>query len=220
MLELSALELRVIGCLLEKEITTPDQYPLSLNALMTACNQKSNRDPVLSLNEQEVQDVVDELDKKGLIMIDSLGGRVAKYKHRFCNTEFSQLKFTDQEKGMLTVLFLRGPQTPGELRTRTQRLCKFNDVMEVEHCLNSLKQRDSGALIMRLEREPGKREVRYCHLFSDTPPQISDNSGSHNTQNQAPQIATTPSALSRIEQLESDVEQLKEQVNQLISLLD
>ena len=108
--------------------------------LMTACNQKSNRDPVLSLNEPEVQDIIDTLNAKGLIMIDSLGGRVEKYKHRFCNTEFSELQFTDQEKGVLCILFLRGPQTPGELRTRTQRLCQFNNVTDVEDCLTGLKQ--------------------------------------------------------------------------------
>src|SRR3984893_15265398 len=132
-IELSALEARVIGCLIEKEITTPEQYPLSLNALTNACNQKTNREPVLELSETAVQQTVDALMKKHWLSDKSAGygGRVTKYKHRFCNTEFGSLKSSKQEFGIICVLLLRGPQTPGELRARTNRLCEFADAEQV-----------------------------------------------------------------------------------------
>jgi uncharacterized protein YceH (UPF0502 family) len=167
-IELSAIEARVIGCLLEKELTTPDQYPLSLNALTNACNQKTNREPVLELTEAVVQQAVDALMKKYLVSDKSAGygGRVTKYKHRFCNTEFGSLKFSPQEVGILCVLLLRGPQTPGELRSRTNRLCEFADAAQVESTLERLMQREDGPFIARLARAPGAREARYAHLFS------------------------------------------------------
>lgn len=166
-IELTALEARVIGCLIEKEITTPDQYPLSINALTNACNQKTNREPVLELSEAVVQETVDALMKKHMISDRSAGygGRVAKYRHRFCNTEFGPLKFSAQELGVLCVLLLRGPQTPGELRSRTQRLCEFADVEAVEAALDQLLSRADGPFVARLPRAPGARESRYAHLF-------------------------------------------------------
>jgi hypothetical protein len=165
--ELSALEARVIGCLLEKQITTPDQYPLSLNALVLACNQKSNRDPVLELSEQQVQGLVDGLVRKHLIIEKSgFGSRVPKFQQRFCNTEFSALKFTDQQRAIVCELLLRGPQTPGELRARASRMAPFSDVSEVESALEQLHEHEGGALVQRLAREPGRREARYAHLFS------------------------------------------------------
>ncbi|OUS23728.1 DUF480 domain-containing protein [Gammaproteobacteria bacterium 45_16_T64] len=165
-LALTTAEQRVIGCLLEKEITTPDQYPLSLNSLTNACNQKSNRDPVMSLTESDVQDALDELKEKRLITTETgFGSRVIKYRHRFCNTEFGELKLTEKELGIICVLFLRGAQTPGELRTRTSRLCEFSDVSEVDSALRELTQRNDGPFVSMLEREPGKRESRYTHLL-------------------------------------------------------
>ncbi len=165
LMDLIPNQARVIGCLIEKEITTPDQYPLSLNSLTNACNQKSNREPVLTLSESEVQDVLDELRDKRLIREETgFGSRVVKYKHRFCNTEFSDLKLDAQELAVICVLLLRGPQTPGELRTRTNRLCEFSDVHQVEAVLNNLSQREV-SLVVRLPREAGKRESRYAHLF-------------------------------------------------------
>jgi uncharacterized protein YceH (UPF0502 family) len=163
--DLTVAQLRVIGALLEKELTTPDQYPLSLNALTAACNQKTNRDPVLELAESDVQAVIDELRQQRLIMEESgFGSRVPKYRHRFCNTEFGALKLSPQELGIVCVLLLRGAQTPGELRTRTQRLCDFADVGQVEHCLDAMAARDE-PLVRKLPREPGQRESRYMHLF-------------------------------------------------------
>lgn len=166
-MNLSLYETRVIGCLIEKAITTPDQYPLSLNALVNACNQKSNREPVLELTESEVQDTVDGLIKKFLIS-RGYGSRVTKYQHRFCNSEFGTLQLSEKATGIICELFLRGPQTPGELRSRTERLCKFDDVNDVETELVNLMNREE-PLVVKLPREPGKRESRYAHLFSGSP---------------------------------------------------
>ncbi|MEJ2692520.1 MAG: DUF480 domain-containing protein [Candidatus Thiodiazotropha sp.] len=166
-IELNPQEARVIGCLLEKEIITPEQYPLSLNALTSACNQKSSRDPVMALNELEVQAVVDGLVKRHLVSERSgFGSRVAKYQHRFCNTGFGGFEFSSQEVGLICMLLLRGAQTPGELRTRTQRLCHFDDVNETEQVLQALMERSEGPFVACLPREPGKRESRYRHLFA------------------------------------------------------
>lgn len=167
-IQLSTIETRIIGCLLEKEITTPDQYPLSLNSLVNACNQKTARHPVLELNDAVVQAALDGLAKRFLISDKAGygGGRTPKYKHRFCNTEYGPLKLTPQELGVLCVLLLRGPETPGELRQHAQRLCEFADVGEVEQVLNVLLSRDDGPFVARLARAPGAREHRYAHLFS------------------------------------------------------
>ncbi len=166
MISLDTTEARVIGALLEKESTTPDQYPLSLNGLTTACNQKSNREPVMALSESEVLDALERLKDRNLVAEVVFGSRVAKYKHRFCNNEFSVLKLNKREAGIICVLLLRGPQTPGELRSRTARLCEFSDVGEVEQALEALLQRESGPLVERLAREPGRRESRYRQLFT------------------------------------------------------
>ena len=165
--QLSALEARVIGSLIEKQITTPEQYPLSLNALVLACNQKSNRDPVLELTDRAVQDLVDALMRKHMVIEKSgFGSRVPKYQQRFCNTEFSAQQFTPQERAILCELLLRGPQTPGELRTRASRMAEFTDVGQVEAALEHLAQHEGGARVVRLAREPGRRDARYAHLFS------------------------------------------------------
>jgi hypothetical protein len=162
---LSPLALRVLGCLLEKQVTTPEQYPLSLNAVVTACNQKSNREPVMNLTESEVQEELDRLTKKHLATANSgFGQRVAKYEQRFCNSTFGNLQLSSAEVAILTLLFLRGAQTPGELRTRSGRLHEFADVEEVESVLAGLTERE---MVTRLPREPGKRESRYLHLFGD-----------------------------------------------------
>lgn len=169
-IELTALEARVIGCLIEKQITTPDQYPLSLNALVSACNQKSNRDPVLALDEPTVQRTVDALAKKHLILERAgFGSRVSKYQHLFCNTEFGTLKLTPQELALICELLLRGPQTPGELRNRASRMAPFADVAEVESTLKQLSEREGGPFVLGLPREPGRREARFAHLFSGEP---------------------------------------------------
>lgn len=170
---LSAQALRVLGCLLEKQITTPEQYPLSLNGVVTACNQKSNREPVMALSESDVQAELDLLVKKHLVTSNSgFGQRVVKYEQRFCNSAFGHLQLSRAEVAVLTLLFLRGAQTPGELRTRSGRLHEFADVTEVEQTLEVLASREDGAMVVRLAREPGKRESRFMHLFAGDVEQI------------------------------------------------
>jgi uncharacterized protein YceH (UPF0502 family) len=165
-IELTALEGRVIGCMLEKQITTPDQYPLSLNALTNACNQKSNRDPVLDLDERAVQQLVDGLVRKHMVIERAgYGSRVPKYQHVFCNTEFGSLKFTPLETAIICELLVRGPQTPGELRTRAGRMSEAGDVSQVEAALQGLMTRPDGPFVTRLAREAGRRDSRYAQLF-------------------------------------------------------
>lgn len=207
-IKLDALEARIIGCLIEKEISTPDQYPLSLNALVAAANQKSNRNPVMNLDETTVQQTVDDLVKKYFVSEKTgFGSRVPKYQHRFCNTEFGQLKFSPRELGIVCELLLRGPQTPGELRSRAGRLAKFNDVKEVESTLTGLAERDDGPFVARLPREPGKRESRYAHLFSGEPQLAAESSVA----------ATAPSASDseRIDELEQTVLELRRELDEL-----
>lgn len=209
-IDLTPHEARVIGCLLEKEITTPDQYPLSLNALTNACNQKSNRDPVLNLEETEVQELIDQLRKKHLIMERSgFGSRVPKYQHRFCNTEFGHLKFSEQQLGVVCALLLRGPQTPGELRAHTQRLCSFHDVHEVESTLQQLAQREDGPFVVKLPREPGRRESRYAHLFSGEV-EVPDSAAPA-----MPVSRVTPPQSERLNDLEQLVHELREELEDI-----
>jgi uncharacterized protein len=212
-IEFSSIEARVMGCLIEKEITTPDQYPLSLNALTNACNQKTNRDPVLELTEAAVQQTVDVLMKKHMVSDKSAGygGRVTKYKHRFCNTEFGSLKFSKQELGILCVLLLRGPQSPGELRTRTNRLCEFADAAEVEAALRGLMEREDGPFIARLQRAAGARESRYAHLFSGVIESVPEAAESTDA------ISAPGSLSQRVTLLEELVEQMRSELDQLKS---
>src|ERR1700728_2870127 len=214
-IELSPNEARVIGCLIEKEITTPDQYPLSLNALTNACNQKTNRDPVVDLAEAAVQQTVDALMKKYLVSDKSAGygGRVTKYKHRFCNTEFGSLKFSAQEVGIICVLLLRGPQTPGELRARTNRLCEFADADQVEATLRNLMAREDGPFIARLPRAAGARESRYAHLFSGIIESVDEPAA----EEAAP---GAPTLSQRVSQLEESVSRLQAEIDALAKALE
>jgi uncharacterized protein YceH (UPF0502 family) len=215
-IDLDTLEARVIGCMLEKQVTTPDQYPLSLNALLSACNQKSNREPVMSVDEPTVQRTLDALSRKHLVLERSgFGSRVPKYQHLFCNTEYGSLKLSAQELAIICELLLRGPQTPGELRSRAARMASFADVSEVEAALQNLMDREP-PLVARLAREPGRREVRYAHLFSGEPP----------SQASAPdEIAIRHSAgadagetlAQRLERLEEEVRQLRAELQELKS---
>ena len=220
MMTLTALQTRIIGVMLEKEITTPEQYPLSLNALTNGCNQKSNRDPVMSLTESEVQNVVDELIALNQLMVDTgAHGRVNKYKHRFCNTTFGNLQLPEQQKAILCVLFLRGPQTPGELRTRTQRLAEFDNVTEVEAALEQLQNLNEQPKVQKLSREAGKRESRYIHLFADIEPHVTLGERTSVSEH-APQPISQDKLEARVTQLEQELEQLKAQFAQLSVLLD
>ncbi|MFQ3195172.1 MAG: hypothetical protein ACI9N3_002006 [Colwellia sp.] len=219
MITLSADQCRIIGVMLEKETTTPEQYPLSLNGITIGCNQKSNREPVTSFSESDVQNLVDELVEMNLFMIDhKASARVNKYFHRFCDTEFGHLKFTPQQRAIICVLLLRGPQTPGELRTRTNRLADFTDVNEIETTLQQLQDFGNQTLIKKLEREPGKRESRYIHLFSDT------SELDLMTVNTVQTGESSPDSKSSLEQrvvsLEKQAAVLSEQLSHLTDLLE
>ncbi|AOV98583.1 hypothetical protein A9798_09880 [Edwardsiella hoshinae] len=211
---LSPIEARVIGCFLEKQITTPEQYPLSLNALTTACNQKTNREPVLELSESEVQNALDLLVRKHQIRsINAPGSRVVKYEHRFCNSEFGDLRFSPAEVALICCLLLRGPQTPGELRTRCNRLYAFADVNEAEQVLNRLAEREDGPFVLRLAREPGRRESRYAHLFCGAPAL-----GAEGAPVPAPLMVSEAETLSeRVTALETEVAELKRQLASLLN---
>jgi uncharacterized protein YceH (UPF0502 family) len=213
-IELTPHEARVIGCLIEKQIATPDQYPLSLNALVNACNQKSNRDPVLELDEREAQSVVDALMKRQLVLEKSgFGSRVPKYQHLFCNTQFGSLKFSPQGTAIVCELLLRGPQTPGELRTHAARLAPLKDVSEVEAELEGLMTRPDGPFVAKLQREPGRRESRYMHLFSgEAPPELAAPSVEHPSAGAA---AGSGSVIRRIEALEAALAELRGELDAL-----
>lgn len=207
--QLSAQQARIIGVLLEKQVTTPEQYPLSLNGVVTGCNQKTNREPVMELSDAEVQNQLDMLVKQHFLRTQSgFGNRVTKYEQRFCNSEFGDLKLNSAEVALVTTLLLRGPQTPGELRSRASRMHEFSDVMEVETALETLANREDGPFVIRLAREPGKRECRYQHLFSGDAPEVVDCADSNINEHQSGLVA-------RITQLEAEVAALKARLDML-----
>lgn len=210
--QLSATEARVIGCLLEKQVTTPEQYPLSINGVVTACNQKTNREPVMNLSEHEVQDLLDTLVKRHYLRtVSGFGNRVTKYEQRFCNSEFGDLKLTSAEVALVTTLLLRGAQTPGELRGRAERMHGFTDMAEVESVLENLAQREDGPYVVRLPREPGKRESRYMHLFSGDVETLS---------NVVEAVSPSSDDLNaRVEALETEVAELKQRLDSLLEHL-
>ena len=201
---LSDMEARVIGVLLEKSVTTPEQYPLSLNALTNGCNQKSNRLPVTQLTEDEVIKILDGLKSKRIVQASSgYGSRVDKYSHRFCNTEFGDIKLSDHQQAIITELLLRGPQTPGELRGRCQRLAQFADISDVEATISSLLAYQPDALIYSLPRESGKREIRYNHTFC----QLGENSSaSESTDDNTDTVETLKAALLQVKATLADLE--------------
>ncbi|WP_312774967.1 YceH family protein [Atlantibacter hermannii] len=208
---LSATEARVIGCMLEKQVTTPEQYPLSVNGVVTACNQKTNREPVLTLSETEVQNTLDMLVKRHYLRtVSGFGNRVMKYEQRFCNSEFGDLKLSSAEVALITTLLLRGAQTPGELRGRAARMHEFADMAEVENTLERLANREDGPFVARLPREPGKRESRYMHLFSGDAVPASDD---------APVSASSDDLALRVDALEAQVHELQTRLDSLLAHL-
>ena len=204
-LQLSMEQQRVIGCLLETQSTTPEHYPLSLNALTNACNQKSNRAPVVNYTEEQVQTTVDELISMRFVTVnEGLSGRVNKYDHRFCNTEFSHLQFDQQQRAIICLLLLRGAQTPGELKTRSSRLADFARIDDVEKSLEQLIQSNH---VKKLPRESGKRDCRYIHLFAD---QSSVNEASLEAQTHTDDIKNT-----ELNDLLAEIDELKVQLKQI-----
>ncbi|MEM7276767.1 MAG: DUF480 domain-containing protein [Pseudomonadota bacterium] len=212
--ELNEVEARVIGCLIEKSVVTPDQYPMTLNALTNACNQKSSRNPVMALTQGEVQSTVRQLEYKHLVRTDeNFKSRAEKYTQRFCNTPYSDLKFSEAELAIICLLLLRGPQTPGELRSRSGRLHTFEDNAEVSSTLDSLMQREDGALCVKLPRSPGRKDSEYMHLFSG-PVDIQ----AHTDQASVKKVAShsgksnVGELLERVSQLEIEVASIKKQL--------
>ena len=166
LLELSDVEARVIGCLIEKSVVTPDQYPLTLSSLTNASNQKTSRDPVMSLDQGTVQRTVRELERKNLARVDeNYRGRAERYVQRFCNTRYSDLQFEPPALAIVCLLLLRGAQTPGELRSRSGRLHTFADTEEVLQTLQTLMENRDEPIVARLPMTAGRRDHEYMHLF-------------------------------------------------------
>jgi len=212
--QLTAIEARFIGCLLEKQVTTPEQYPLSINGVVTACNQKTNREPVMNLSEAQVQETLDQLVKRHYLRtVSGFGNRVTKYEPRFCNSEFGDLKLSPAEVALIATLLLRGPQTPGELRGRAERMHRFADMAEVENALEQLANREDGPYVVRLPREPGKRESRYMHLFCGEP-DTTTLAASNETAG-----VDTDALTARVEALDLEVEELREGLESLLGHL-
>jgi uncharacterized protein YceH (UPF0502 family) len=212
-IRLTANEARIIGVLIEKQITTPDQYPLSLNALVNACNQKSNREPLMQLDEATVKFVVDGLGRRHMVMERSgYGSRVQKYQQIFCNTEFGSLKFTPQETGIVCELLLRGPQTPGELRNRVPRFAELPDPGVIESLLHGLASRTE-PVVVRLAREPGRRDSRWAQLFEELPESLAVATDAEpDPGDAAPAASSAPSRsqlMARIAELEGEVAALR-----------
>ena len=213
--QLTAVEARVVGSLMEKQVTTPEQYPMSVNGVVTACNQKTNREPVMDLKEHDVQETLDILVKRHFLRtVSGFGNRVTKYEQRFCNSEFGDLKLSAAEVAVVTALLLRGAQTPGELRTRSGRMFEFSDMAQVESTLENLANREDGPFVVRLPREPGKRESRYMHLFSGDvdAPHIAVSASESS-------VAPAGDLTARVEQLENEVADLKQRLDSLLAHL-
>ena len=210
-LNLSANETRVIGCLMEKSVTTPDQYPLTLNALINACNQKSGRSPVMSLAQGVVQHTVRDLEGIHLLRIeDNFKRGVEKYTHRFCNTSFSELQFDSPQFAIVCLLLLRGPQTPGELRARSGRLHEFDDNSAVVEAITGLMEQEGDPLIVKLPRTPGRKDAEYMHLFSgpvDVEAHASKVQATMATENSA--RVSVAELAQRVSDLETEVAELK-----------
>ena len=200
----------MIGCLMEKSVITPDQYPLSLNALVNACNQKSSREPVLSLEQGTVQRTVNDLIAKRLVMVQEFGSRVDKYQQRLCNTHFAEIKFSPAEFAVVCLLLLRGPQTPGELRAHSGRLHEFADTAEVDATLESLLTRADGPFVARLPREPRRKDHAYAHLFGEAVESVPLSVPVESAEHPASPRSTALAALeARVEKLEHELAALR-----------
>lgn len=212
--ELTQPEARIIGCLMEKSVTTPDQYPLTLNALTNACNQKSSREPIMSLQQNEVQRCARGLRDKTFIEIEeNYKTGAEKYKQRLCNTPFNNLQLETGEYAILTLLLLRGPQTPGELRARSGRLHTFADNNAVVDALTGLLDASTGPLVVKLPRTPGRKDAEYGHQLCG---EIDIEAYAQKAAAGKPDRNTGQSRIielqRRIQELEQEVAQLKQQL--------
>jgi uncharacterized protein len=211
-LRLTASEARVLGALVEKEVTTPEYYPLSLNALVNACNQRSNREPIMNLDEDDVRQALNGLEERQLAgRARSADGRVTKYEH-WLGEAFN---FSRAETALICVLLLRGPQTPGELRGRTERLHRFDEISDVVAALQKLIEREPSLAVM-MQRQPGTKESRYAHLLSGPVESIAVAQVQSWPENSAENLAQEE----RIVQLEASVATLREEVSALRQKID
>ena len=206
---LNEIEVRILGSLIEKQITTPDYYPLTLNSLVTACNQKSNRFPVVEFGEKSVVRALESLRDRGLVrMVSGADMRVPKYYH-LCVESFD---LTPPQLAAICILMLRGPQTVGEIRGRTGRLYDFSNLAEVEETLRELSRQGPGALVVQLERQPGRKEVRYAHLLAGEPSLVSEEESEGPIEPLAREVQDENA---RIAALESEVAALRGEVEVL-----
>jgi uncharacterized protein YceH (UPF0502 family) len=205
---ISPIEARILGCLIEKEATTPDVYPLTLNSLLAACNQKSNREPVMELKIEDLTSALDSLIDKTLVSTWKSGrNRMAKYQHKLRHRVSDQFNFSLPELAVLGVLFLRGPQTVGEIRTRCARIHEFDNLNAVQDVLTALEANTDGPYTAMLARQEGRKEPRYAHLFAGEPDEMAlpdSESG-----------RTTSGANSRLEDIELEVRELRSALNEL-----
>lgn len=211
-LRLTAAQARVLGALIEKEVTTPEYYPLSLNALVNACNQRSNREPIMNLDEDDVRQALNGLEERQLAgRARSADGRVTKYEH-WLGEAFN---FSRAETALICVLMLRGPQTPGELRGRTERLHRFDEISDVVAALQKLIEREPSLAVM-MQRQPGTKESRYAHLLSGPVESIAVAQVQSGPESSAENLAQEE----RIVQLEASVAALREEVSALRQKID
>lgn len=207
--ELTGLQARIIGVMYEKSITQPDLYPMTLNSITVGCNQKSNRHPVMDLSDKDVHAGMDQLREKGLLIsVLPSGSRTMKYKLKL--EDF--FIFSPQEIAILCLLLLRGPQTPGELRTRSTRLCTFHDLSEVLEVLNELRMREDGPFVRELDRQPGMREARYIELFR------SPSEAHLSPEEHAPEVPNTLESawVERLNRLEQKIMALEQRIDSLM----
>jgi uncharacterized protein YceH (UPF0502 family) len=208
---LDDVEIRIIGCLIEKSVVTPDMYPLTLNALANACNQKSAREPVMALKKGEVQHTIRVLEAKHLVRIEeNFKSRTEKYVQRFCNTRYSDFQFDPAELAVVTLLLLRGSQTPGELRARSGRLHSFADNDEVVATATRLVEREGAPVLVKLPKTPGRKDAEYMHLFGGP---IDLDAYASAARSAIPAISSKHSSVAelaeRVTKLESEVAELK-----------
>lgn len=219
-IKLNAVEIRILGCLIEKQLTTPDYYPLTLNSLVAACNQKSNREPVMQLSENEVKQGLNTLIAQYLVREKQpAGSRAAKYEHKLADTLTKEYDFNRQQLGVLAILFLRGPQTVGEIKGRTQRMADFAELSQVEACLQSLVDHTKGPFVAPMAREPGRREIRYQHLLGEQTAETLNSSKPEPDLSIAEPVQSDDVAALRreLDELKGEVAQIKHQLNELLN---
>ena len=210
---LTSIEVRILGCLIEKESTTPDVYPLTLNGLLTACNQKSSRDPVMELTNEDVMPALDNLIDKTLVSTWTSGhNRTVKYRHKLNDRISDKFDFSRPELAVLGVLFLRGPQTAGEIRTRSARIYEFATLDAVGDVLEALEDNTDGPYVTMLPRQEGRKEPRYAHLFCGEPEDTAGSGSEHSS--------VTTGVDARVESLTLEVSELKSALDVLEQRLD